>query len=121
MLDVFEYSRIKTHPGLSLSYGYFLVAWLILEIINLSIRLGCTLNQYWGIGFFFFFLILLKLFVSPLQRKFNRYTHKASSSDKIITEGCFNFLMFSVLANAVRHLFVEEDITTGELALWAMS
>ena len=121
LLDVFEYGRIKTIPGLSLSYGYFLVAWLLLEIVNFSIRIGSTLNQYWGIGSFFFFLLLLKLFVSPLQRKINRYSHKASSFDKAITEGCFNILMFAVLANAVRHLFIENDITNGELAIWSLS
>ncbi len=121
LLDVFEYGRIKNNPGLSLSYGYFVVAWLLLEIVNFSIRIASTLNQYWGIGSFFFFLLLLKLFVSPLQRKFNRYSHKALSFDKAITEGCFNILIFAVLANAVRHLFIENDITNGELAIWSLS
>lgn len=38
-----------------------------------------------------------------------------------MTEVCFNLLMMALLTNGIFHLFVDKDITNGELAIWAMS
>jgi hypothetical protein len=112
-LDLNGFIKVDKHPGISLSFGYFFIVWLIPQIISLSLRIGCAIHQYWGIGFFIVSLVLLKLITTPLQNKFHRYPHKHSAFDKGITEVCFNLLMMAVLANGIFHLFVEKDITNG--------
>jgi hypothetical protein len=120
-LDFNGFRSIKTHAGLSWSYGYFLVAWLLLQIISFSLRVGATIHPYWGIGVFFLSLVLLKLAISPLDKRFKSHPHKQSSFDKGVTELCFNLLVLGVLANGVLHLYVDKDIKTGELIFWAIS
>ena len=121
LLDIRGYITISTHPGLSWSFGYFLIVWLIPQIISFSLRVGGSIHQYWGIGCFIVSLILLKLITTPLQNRFNNHLHKYSAFDKSITEVCFNLLMMTLLANGIFHLFVDKDIRDGELAIWAMS
>jgi hypothetical protein len=121
LLDIRGYITVSTHPGLSWSFGYFLIVWLIFQIISLSLRVGSSIHQYWGLGCFIISLILLKLITTALQNRFNKHPHKYSVFDKGMTEVCFNLLMMALLANGILHLFVEKDIKNGELAIWALS
>lgn len=110
LLDVISYKYKQIYPGLSISFGYFFMTWLIFEQVSLAFRVGSAIHAYWGLGYFFVSLILIKLMVSPVQRNFNKSHHKFSYFDKVVTEGVFNIIILAVIVNGVLHILVEEDL-----------
>jgi hypothetical protein len=118
--DIISYSFISVFPGLSCSFGYFFVAWLVTQQIPLSIRIESALNPYWGVGYFFLSLILIKLLVTPLQRKFKKASHHYSYFDRIVTEYAFNLIILGVIVNGILHTLVVGDLKSIEIIFWGL-
>jgi len=52
LLDIISYGS-RIYPGVSYSYGYFLIAWLIIQLPTLSFRIGAIFGLYYGLAFVF--------------------------------------------------------------------
>lgn len=69
-VDILAYLRMDVSSGLSISYGYYLNIWLIVEIVMWSFRLGSISNFYFGVSCFGLCLAALKLFTMRAEGRF---------------------------------------------------
>ena len=105
ILDLISYGS-KIYPGVSYSYGYFLVAWVVVQLPTLSFRIGAIFGLYYGLGLAFLSLMLIKIIVSFFQKKQKHNQTVYTTFDRLITERVFNMLILALIANIFLHLYV---------------
>ncbi len=106
ILDLVSYGT-RVYSGVSYSYGYFLVAWGIIQFPTLTFSIGTIFGFYYSLEFACLYLVLIKIIVSFCQKRQKSNQTAFTKFDQLITERVFNILILALITNIILHFYIE--------------